>query len=334
MGMAALDLSRESTEFAGEPIGVDRAWLGKDLCEDDWLVSLDAEAVDEIRTMALKIEQQPLPTVLRRIEEFECPNLLTSVAKARKILDDGCGFTVLDRLPMDEFDIDLMLTVFWVIGEKLGTQVAQKWDGTVLYDVTDTGKTWGYGVRGSATNVELVFHVDNAFGPVVPDYVGLLCKYPAVEGGLSRFCSLYTLHNRLLEEVPHLLKRLYQPMFYDRQAEHVDGAPKTSWAPFFGWDGKRIRSRANVQLVRKGYDVAGQEMDGELAQALEAVERISRSGDLWYGAPIERGQMQYLNNQNLGHYRSEFQDNPDPALKRHLFRTWHRASGLRTYEGV
>ena len=105
-------------------------------------------------------------------------------------------------------------------------------------------------------------------------------------------------------------------------------------APFFGWDGQRIRSRANVQLVRKGYQVARQNIDDELAEALEAVERISRSDDLWYEAPIERGQMQYLNNQNLGHYRSEFQDNPDPALKRHLFRTWHRSSGSRTYEGA
>ncbi len=333
MGMAALDLSREVTAFTGEQIAGDRAWLAKDITEEDWLVNLSPAAVDDVRAMAGKIAKQPLPTVLRRMEEFDCPELIAAVERARTILDEGCGFTVLDRLPMDEFDIDLMVTVFWVIGERLGTQVAQKWDGTMLYDVTDTGRTWGYGVRGSATNVELVFHVDNAFGPVVPDYVGLLCKYPAAEGGLSRFCSLYSLHNRLLEEVPHLLERLYQPMIYDRQAEHGEGAPKTSWAPFFGWDGKRIRSRANVQLVRKGYEVAGQEMDDELAEALEAVERISRSDDLWYEAPIERGQMQYLNNQNLGHYRSEFRDNPDPALKRHLFRTWHRSAGLRTYEG-
>lgn len=334
MGMAALDLTREVTVFTGQPIAEDSAWLARDISEADWLISLNAAALEEIRAMAAKIEQQPLPTVLRRIEEFECPELLAAADRARQILDSGCGFTVLDRLPMDEFDIDTMLAVFWVIGEKLGTQVAQKWDGTMLYDVTDTGKKYGYGVRGSATNVELVFHVDNAFGPVVPDYVGLLCKYPAIEGGVSRFCSLYTLHNRLLEDVPHLLERLYQPMFFDRQAEHADGAPKTSWGPFFGWDGERIRSRANVQLVRKGYQVAGQEMDDELAEALEAVERISRSGDLWYEAPIERGQMQYLNNQTLGHYRSEFQDNPDPALKRHLFRTWHRSTGPRTYEGI
>ena len=41
--------------------------------------------------------------------------------------------------------------------------------------------------EGPATNVELGFHTDNAFGISVPDYVGLMCKYPAKEGGLSRF---------------------------------------------------------------------------------------------------------------------------------------------------
>ena len=87
----------------------------------------------------------------------------------------------------------------------------KNWDGTMIYDVTDTGKKYGYGVRGSATNVELVFHTDNAFGISVPDYVGLMCKYPAKQGGLSRFCSLYTVHWRMENKYPNELRRLYQP---------------------------------------------------------------------------------------------------------------------------
>ena len=44
--------------------------------------------------------------------------------------------------------------------------------------------------------------------------------------------------------------------------------------------------------------------------------------------------MQYLNNHELGHYRSEFKDHADPRYKRHLFRTWHRNDGERTYDGT
>ena len=333
MATAALDLSREVTPFPGTPIGEDRAWVAADVSDGDWLIPLSDAALGEIRLMADQMARQPLPVILRSRDEFELNALSAVAAEAKTILDEGRGFVVLDRLPMDEYPEEVMLGCFWVIGQYFGLPVAQKWDGTVLYDVTDTGKAWQYGVRGSATNVELVFHVDNAFGVRPPDYVGLLCKHPALEGGLSRFCSLYTLHNRLLAECPELLQRLYEPMFYDRQAEHAPDAPKTSWAPFFALEEGRFAARANVSLVRNGYKVAGREMDERLVDALEAVERISRSEDLWYEAPIERGQMQYLNNRYLGHYRSEFHDNPDPALKRHLFRTWHRSSGSRAYDG-
>ena len=334
MAMAALDLSSEVTAFPAKPVGEDRAWLAADVAEADWLITLGEDALGEIRQMADQMADQPLPVILRSEGEFALNALGAAAARAKALMDEGRGFVVLDRLPMDEYPEDIMLGCFWVIGQHFGLPVAQKWDGTVLYDVTDTGQAWQYGVRGSATNVELVFHVDNAFGAMPPEYVGLLCKHPALEGGLSRFCSLHTLHNRLLDECPSLLKRLYEPMYYDRQAEHAPGAPKTSWAPFFALAGDRFAARANVSLVRNGYKVAGQEMDDVLAEALEAVERISRSEDLWYEAPIERGQMQYLNNRHLGHYRSEFHDNPDPALKRHLFRTWHRNSGSRAYDGV
>ena len=88
-----------------------------------------------------------------------------------------------------------------------------------------------------------------------------------------------------------------------------------------------------VILVREGYQVAAEEMDTSLEAALAAIEDISRDEELWYEAPIERGQLQYLNNHAIGHYRSIFTDHDDPEKKRHLYRTWHRNSGRRTYDG-
>ena len=255
------------------------------------------------------------------------------MSKAKNMLDKGLGFTVIDRLPMEEFNEEDIKAVFWIVGQLIGRTVAQKWCGEMLYDVTDTGQKFGYGVRGSFTNVELVFHTDNAFGVIPPNYVGLLCKYPALSGGVSRFCSLYSVHNLMLRNHPKLLERLYQPMLFDRQAEHAPKAPKTAYAPFFAFDGANLKARANVQLVRKGYEIANVKMDLELIQALEAIEAISNLQELWMELPIERGQLQYLNNMEVGHYRSHFEDHSEPAQKRHLFRTWHRNFGARTYDG-
>ncbi|MEM6497843.1 MAG: TauD/TfdA family dioxygenase [Pseudomonadota bacterium] len=334
MAAAALDLTHEIASPPSQPLAGQKAWVGSNISEADWLVRFDQQCLDEIETLVSRMRAQPLPTVVRSIDEFDVPHLRAVTKKAKSILDDGCGFVVLDRLPMDEHPIDEMIACFWLIGQLLGLPVAQKWDGTLIYDVTDTGKKFGYGVRGSTTNVELVFHVDNAFGRSVPDYVGLLCKFPALEGGISRFCSMYTMHDRLLARDPELLARLYEPVLYDRQAEHADGDAKVTSAPFFSIQGNTISSRANVALVRKGYQVSGVQIDSKLEAALSAIEEISLDEDMWYEAPIERGQMQYLNNHEIGHYRSTFKDHDDPTKKRHLYRTWHRNSGKRTYDGI
>ena len=84
-----------------------------------------------------------------------------------------------------------------------------------------------------------------------PAYVGLLCIHPAREGGVSRFCSLVAVHDRLLDARPRLLSRLYRPMLWDRQAEHADGAPKVAVAPMFRWEDRRLTvRRLNRDFIR------------------------------------------------------------------------------------
>ena len=330
-----LDLTHEVVEPPdnARTIAEDRGWLANDLSAQDWVIEIDGPALAEIDRMIAAMKANPLPLLLRNPDHFEIPYLRQTYALAREKLDHGLGFVVLDKMPIDDHDIDDIVACYWVLGQLLSPAVAQKWDGTMIYDVTDTKKTYSYGVRGSATNVELVFHTDNAFGRRVPDYVGLLCKYPALRGGLSRFCSLYSVHHRLQHDYPDALQRLYQPMHFDRQAEHEDGAPKTSFAPFFSWQQGRLRCRANSSLIRKGYDVAGETMDAALEAAINAVDEVTTASDLWIEAPLERGQIQYLNNHELGHYRSKFVDSDDLSKKRHLYRLWHRSDGNRTYDG-
>jgi len=332
--MNRIDVSAaEVTPVAREYISDGRAWLAHEISADDWTVRVGAVERDEISEMVALLKSEPLPMLLRTPDMFQIPALRDLYANAKNILDQGCGFCVIDRLPMDDYAIEDMISCYWILGQLIGRTVAQKWDGTMVYDVADTMQSYEtQGVRGSYTNVELVFHTDNAFGVSVPDYVGLLCRYPAKSGGLSRFCSLYSVHNRMLERHPDELQRLYQPVLFDRQAEHSPGAPQTTWAPFFSWRDGKLAARANTSLIRKGYSLADETMDPALVSALDAVDNVSNAEDLWVEAPIARGHMQYLNNHELGHYRSTFEDYEDPALKRHLYRTWHRERGRRTYD--
>ena len=117
------------------------------------------------------------------------------------------------------------------------------------------------------------------------------------------------------KKYPDELRRLYQPVYFDRQAEHAIGEAKTSYAPMFSWKNGKLRCRANSSLIRKGYQVGEIAVDTLLRDALEAIDEVTSSVDLWIEAPLSRGEVQYLNNHELGHYRSDFIDSIDETKK-------------------
>ncbi len=332
MALRYLDCTDETGPVRQVPPGP-RGWLAREVAEPDWLISLDDGMRREIDRLAAFVAANPLQNLQRRVADFSLPGCADTMGRMKDAVDNGVGFAVLDRMPMDDHPLDVMVEVYWLLGQFIGRPVAQKWNGEMIYNVRDTGQAYEYGVRGSHTSVELVFHTDNAFARMVPDYVGLLCRYPAAEGGVSRFCSLYTVHRRMQDRFPGQLERLYRPMYFDRQKEHAAGAPPVCLAPYFSWSGDRLNARANSSLVRKGYEVAGQDMDGELVAALDAIDEVCSSEEIWYEAPLYRGQIQYLNNHEVGHYRSEFQDHENPDKRRHLYRLWHRERGSACYDG-
>jgi hypothetical protein len=328
-----LDLSHvRSSLRLDHPITDSRAWTRDTVSARDWTVEMDARALAEMRELGAACARDPLPTVLRAPDQFHLDACRAVMARVRSILTDGIGVAVVDRLPLDELGVDHAITAYWVLCGMLGQQVAQKWDGTMIYDVRDTGKAYGYGVRGSITNIELAFHTDNAFAVAPPDHVGLLCLNPARKGGVSRFTSLYTLHNEMLARHPRALARLYEPMFLDRQAEHAPDGPKVAWVPMLHWDGHRLSARlAAPALVRKAYALMDVPVPPDVEDALAAVTEVLADPRLTIEFTIARGQIQLLNNLAFGHYRSAFED--EPAAPRHLVRLWIRERGRRTYDG-
>ena len=203
--------------------------MAADIETGDWLVEITPEALTEIERLALFFTDNPLPLLHRRLDQFDLPACRALMTQMKSILDDGVGFAVLDRLPMEALPIDTLVEVYWVLGQCIGRPVAQKWNGQMIYDVCDTGADYAYGTRGSHTSVELVFHTDNAFARMLPDYVGLLCRNPAKSGGVSRFCSLYSVHQRLLQQYPGQLARLYQPMLSTARRNIATARRRFAW---------------------------------------------------------------------------------------------------------
>src|SRR5437773_626955 len=187
------------------------------------MVPFPPVAVDELEQALRTLRRDPLPPLLLSPAQFAlsaCAAVMTAVGhKLRR----GVGLAVIDRIPVERFSLDENRTLYWLLGSLLGRPVAQKWDGTMIYDVRDTGKTLEYGVRRSVTNLELQFHTDAPWLDLPPEQVGLYCLHPAREGGVSQVVSLAMVHNELRRQHPGLLSRLYRPFPWDRQPERVHG---------------------------------------------------------------------------------------------------------------
>ena len=314
-----------------EDIRDSRAWQRQDVSPGDWLVSLPQRCVEELDTVARQVRRDPLPAVLLSPEQFSLAACGELMGRVREKLRAGIGLAVLDRVPVERYTPEENRALAWLLGSLLGRLVAQKWDGTMLYDVRDTGKALEYGVRRSVTNLDLTFHTDAPWLDLPPELVGLYCINPAIEGGVSRFVSLCSVHNELRRRHPERLARLYRPFPWDRQAEHAPDDGKTARRPVFRYDGRSLMACFNEKLIATGADLAGDLLDGEGLEALEALRAIVDSPELAVEFTIERGQVQFINNRQFAHSRTDFKDAPEPHLKRHLIRLWTREEGRRSF---
>lgn len=309
-------------------------WRAETLLDNDGLVKLDANCQAEIDRAAAELAVNPLPVEVLKVSDVEMPSCQATMARVRVQLEDGIGFAVVDRLPVERFDRDISRKLYWLLMSMTGRPVAQAWTGTMVYDVLDTGKksTAGSGIRSSKTNGGQSYHCDNTFN-LPPDFVGLLCLQTAKKGGTSGLISLETVYNLLLEEFPEYLPRLYQPFYYDRQGEHAPDDLRWSYKPVFESDGDRINAYFNPRRVEHGYEMRGLEMDDETRRAINALQRVSERSGLGKDFIFERGQIQIVNNKRLAHRRTAFRDWPEPERRRHLVRMWLRDAGRPFYMG-
>ncbi|CAM3756585.1 TauD/TfdA family dioxygenase [Bordetella sputigena] len=316
------------TPFVGPVV-----WRRDTLAPDDGIIALDAASRRELDELVETLRRNPLPTPLLQLEDFDLPACRAMMSGARAVLEDGVGFVIIDKLPMDDYTVDEARAVYWLLSQMVSRPVAQSWDGKVIYDVRDLGKPPGNGVRPDITNAEQNFHTDNSYNLYPPDYVALLCLRPAKEGGISSIVSFYSVYNEMLAAHPDLVERLYQPYLFDRQREHAPDDARLISHPLFQARGSRTLCRLSHRHVVTGYAMAGQEMDELTKAALFTLESIMMEPRWSREFFFEAGQIQIVDNTRLGHRRTGFVDYPEEDRKRHLVRLWLRNHGRRFYNG-
>jgi alpha-ketoglutarate-dependent taurine dioxygenase len=247
--------------------------------------------------------------------------LAPDVAALRAVLEDRCGFVI---VPLGAAGLSHreQAVRYWLLGSLLGRPVEQNVQGTLLYDVKDTGQDVRYGARFSVTNAESSFHTDSSFMETVTDYVGLLCLNDARTGGLSQVVSAYAVRDQLLAEEPVAWDELTRPFLVDRRGGVRAGEEPTARYPVFGEHARGLLVRYLRYWIEAGHEKAAVPLTAAQIAALDALDRAANDPRLRAEFALRPGDVLFTNNRWLFHNRTAFEDHPEPDRRRHLLRLW------------
>lgn len=233
------------------------------------------------------------------------------------------GVVLLRGLPVPRLSRERAGRLFRAIGERLGTALTQNTARELLSPVMDDGARFGYDsgtaqrARGYRSSAQLNMHADPT------DVVALMCIRQARSGGLSSIVSAGAVHNALLDACPEHLPVLYRGFPYDRKGEQGPGeAPVTVRIPVFERRGERLDCRYARSYIAGAADRLGVPLTDAERAALDAFDAAARREDLAALMDFQPGDVQLLDNLAVLHGRTAFEDGPDPAERRYLYRLW------------
>jgi alpha-ketoglutarate-dependent taurine dioxygenase len=312
------------------PVTDPRAWRA-DTVDDRraWYYPLSPRCLAGLDETIRQLRRQPRPATELRLSETACAGQEADFRPVLAALEAGRGFAILRGLPVEGYSAAELQVIYWLVGQLLGRPVAQNVQGTLLYDVRDTGQDVRYGARFSVTSAATGMHTDNSFGEDVLDYVGLLCIHPAKSGGANQLVSAYSAHNRLLAGHPEVLEALYGPFHFDRRGGLRPGDAPTAEFPVLRWDGRGLTCRYLRYWIEAGHEKAGRPLTAAQERALQVLDDVLADPALQVDLELKPGDLFFINNCWILHGRGAFEDHAEPARRRHYVRLWlqRRAAG-------
>jgi hypothetical protein len=300
-----------------------RAWRASTIDDREcWYYPLSERCLAALDATIRQLRLAPRQTTELTVSETPCASCAADFQPVLSALETGRGFAIISGLPCQRYSVAEQQAIYWLVGQLLGRPFTQNVQGTLLYDVRDTGQDVRYGARFSVTNADTGFHTDNSFGEEILDYVGLLCIQTARSGGLNQLISVYSLHNELLDRHPDAKEVLYHPFHIDRRGGLRPGDAPTVQFPILHWDSNGLVCRYLRYWIEAGHEKAGVPLTPAQNRALAALDQVLANPALRVEFGLKPGDMWFINNRWLLHSRSAFEDYAEPERRRHYMRLW------------
>jgi len=295
------------------------AWKGCDLADDpSWIHTLSERSIASIDASLARVKSRGLAFPDFGRADFPVEALQAELAGIADELENGRGFLVLRGLPVTRYTDDEIAIVYYGLGLHLGVPVRQNPKGELLGLVMAVGDATLKTTRVYETNLYLPYHSDPS------DVVGLLCVRRARSGGLSSLVSVAAVYNEILARYPEFLGIYYRPMYFAHLCE-----PQPSLSPIFSFNEGKLSCRYLRQYVELGHEIRNVPLSRVEVEALDVFDSIIQQPDIRLDMMLEPGDLQFANNYAVLHSRTEFQDDPDPALRRRMLRLWLKMGNAR-----
>lgn len=293
------------------------AWYGRDMRNsDEWMFLLSPADLSEIDSAVQATRAMSIQEITP--EQFALPTLGPRLDALLDELLDGRGFVLIRGLQMDRYDIEMAARAYWGIGSYLGSPRSQNARGDLLGHVIDLNRSPADpAARLYQTSARLNYHPDST------DLVGLLCLRKAKRGGASSIVSSVTIYNEMQKRRPDLVAELLQPFCMDRREEVPAGKRPWFTMPIFNWH----KGLLTTHFTRPYIDSAQRfpqvpRLTPQQIAALDFFQELCEDPEIHLNMEFEPGDMQFLQNYQIMHDRTAFEDWPDPAKRRHLLRLW------------
>jgi hypothetical protein len=317
-----MDGAAAMTEFT--PIEGQGAWKGSQIdYRQEGMHTFSAADVAEIDAALAHVRRQgdvdfaDLTPAL-----FPLPTLGAFMAGLRDTLHRGRGFMLLRGLPRERYTQDDMAWIYAGLGVHLGRLLPQSYHGELLGHVIDVSDIETH-ARGYHSGGAQGFHTDTC------DVVSLMCVQAAKSGGVSRIVSAAAIHNRLLETRPDLLATLYGEWVFRRMEldAELGNGQLLKRVVIFSRAAGEFTCNTSGSYPRRAVAAGDAVMTDLQTEALTEIQRIAGSPEFYLDMSIDEGDIQFLNNRMLLHGRTGFEDWPEIARRRHLYRLWVEVQG-------
>jgi hypothetical protein len=294
-----------------------RTWRGTELARtaDGWTWTWDSDDLAALADAAGKLDS-PTDAIA---PASQLPAAVEKLGlRIRAELQAGRGFVLLRGIDPTDFEVDVLASMYLLLGRSIGSLRSQNAAGHLLGHVRDVGADVSDpNSRIYQTHERQTFHTDSA------DTVGLLCLQTAKSGGESMLVSAESIYLRMLDEAPHLAARLFDQVATDRRGEVPPGADPWFEIPVLSWHQGHLTvlyQRQYIESASRFTDAP--RLDDEHRDALDMFDRLANDPELSLAMELRPGDLQFVHNHGLLHDRMGFEDHPEPERRRHLLRLW------------